>query len=477
MKLIRQDILFQACFVYLQKIMETTVPERELSFRVGLCVNRLSKGLIQNSDIKWRRPDMQSIWAQRYPEHYLFYYPRFLLCFATAILLFASAAGCSKESKEAPKPPVVEVITVIQKDVPVYKEWIGSLDGMVNATIRAQVQGYLIKQNYRDGDLVKKGQILFEIDPRTFQAALEQAQGQLEAQQARWTTAKANLARIKPLAAVNAVSKKDLDDSIGAEQAARAAVLAARASVDKAKLELGFTKITSPIDGIAGLAKAQLGNLVGPGATEELTTVSTVNPIKVYFQISEQEYIQAIKRSASDRERKEGELILADGSIYPEKGRYAFADRQVDVTTGTMKVAAVFPNPGNLLRPGQYGRIRVAISIRKEALLVPQRSVSEVQGKYMVAVVGTDNKVDIRPVKTAERIDNLWVILDGLKPGERIVVEGIQKVRPGMPVTPKAFVETPVKTEAKPEAPPEAKPVEKAQAPTKPAEPAKAERR
>ncbi|MEQ8151544.1 MAG: efflux RND transporter periplasmic adaptor subunit [Smithellaceae bacterium] len=420
---------------------------------------------------------MQSTWTQRYPEHYLFYYSRFLLCFGTAILLFASAAGCSKGPKEAPKPPVVEVMTVIQKDVPVYKEWIGTLDGMVNATIRAQVQGYLIKQNYRDGDLVKKGQILFEIDPRTFKAALDQAQGQLEVQQARWSTAKANLARIKPLAAVNAVSKKDLDDSIGAEQAARAAVLAARASVDKAKLEVGFTKISSPIDGIAGLAKAQIGNLVGPGATEELTTVSTVNPIKFYFQISEQEYIKAMQRSATERERKEAELILADGSIYPEKGRYAFADRQVDITTGTIKVAAVFPNPGNLLRPGQYGRIRVAQSIRKEALLVPQRSVSEVQGKYMVAVVGTDNKVDIRPVKTAERIDNLWIILDGLKPGERVVVEGIQKVRPGMPVTPKPFVEKQAETKVMPEAPPAAKPEEKTQTSKESAEPAKAERR
>jgi len=420
---------------------------------------------------------MQSILIQRHPEHRQCYYPRIFLYFTMVIFLFASAAGCSKESKEAPKPPVVEVMTVIQKDVPIYKEWIGTLDGMVNATIRAQVQGYLIKQNYREGDLVRKGQVLFEIDPRTFQAALEQAKGQLEAQQARWTTAKANLARIKPLAAVNAVSKKDLDDSIGMEQSARAAVLSARASVDKARLELGFTKIISPIDGIAGLAKAQLGNLVGPGATEELTTVSTVNPIKVYFQISEQEYIQAIKRPAAEREKKEGELILSDGSVYPEKGRYAFADRQVDITTGTIKVAAVFPNPGNLLRPGQYGRIRVATSVRKDALLVPQRSVSEVQGKYMVAVVGADNKMDIRPVKTAERIDNLWVILDGLKPGERVVVEGIQKVRPGMMVAPKDFVETPAASKATPEAPPAAKPGEKPQAPTKPAEPAQAERR
>jgi membrane fusion protein (multidrug efflux system) len=368
-------------------------------------------------------------------------------------------------------------MTVIQKDVPVYKEWIGTLDGMVNATIRAQVQGYLIKQNYRDGELVKKGQILFEIDPRTFQASLDQARGQLEAQQARWNTAKANLARIKPLAEVNAVSKKDLDDAVGAEQAARAAVFAAQASFDKAKFDLGFTKITSPVDGISGLAKAQIGNLVGPGAVEELTTVSTVNPIKVYFQISEQEYLQTAKYSVTVREKKVGELILADGSVYPEKGYFAFADRQVDIRTGTIKVATVFPNPGNFLRPGQYGRVRVAASVRKDALLVPQRSVSEVQGKYMVAVIGADNKADIRPVKVAERVDNLWVILEGLRPGESVVVEGIQKVRPGMPVTPKTFVETPVKTEAKPGPSLEAKSQENALTSSKPVEPAKTEKR
>jgi membrane fusion protein (multidrug efflux system) len=312
---------------------------------------------------------------------------------------------------------------------------------MVNATIRAQVQGYLIKQNYREGDLVKKGQILFEIDPRTFQAALDQAKGQLEAQQARWNTAKANLARIKPLAEQNAVSKKDLDDSIGTEQSARAAVISAQAGVDKAQLDLGFTKVTSPVDGIAGLAKAQIGNLVGPGATEELTTVSTVNPIKVYIQVSEQEYLQAGSQAGKRVEKLQAELILADGSVFPQKGTFAFADRQVDVKTGTIKVAAVFPNPGNFLRPGQYGKIRVATSTRKDALLVPQRAVTEIQGKYMVAVVGPDNKVDMRPVKTAERVDNLWVILEGLKPGERVVVEGIQKVRPGMQVTPKPFAE------------------------------------
>ncbi len=396
---------------------------------------------------------MRSIPVKVCPKFYQKAVYRSILFWAVFIMSFSLVSGCSKPN-ETPPPPVVEVVAVIQKDVPIYKEWIGTLDGMVNATIRAQVQGYLIRQNYREGDVVKKGQILFEIDPRTFEAAVGQAKGQLEAQQARWNTAKANLARIKPLADLNAVSKKDLDDSIGAEQAARAAVLSAQAGFDKAQLELGFTKIISPIEGIAGLAKAQIGNLVGPGATEELTTVSTVNPIKVYFQISEQEYIESMKRSAAEREKKEADLILADGSVYREKGRFAFADRQVDILTGTMKVAGLFPNPDNLLRPGQYGRVRVVTSIRKDALLVPQRAVAEIQGKYMVAVIGADNKADIRPVKAAERIDNLWVILEGLKPGERIAVEGIQKVRPGMPVTPKAYVVNAVELETttKPEA-------------------------
>jgi len=393
------------------------------------------------------------------------------------ILLLFIATGCSKGPQEAPPAPAVEVMTVIQKDVPVYQEWIGTLDGMVNATIRAQVQGYLIRQNYKEGDLVRTGQVLFEIDPRTFQAALDQAKGELEAQQARWNTAKANLARIKPLADQNAVSKKDLDDSIGTEQSARAAVLSAQAKVDKAQLDLGFTKVASPVDGIAGLAKAQIGNLVGPGATEELTTVSTVQPIKVYIQVSEQEYLQSGRDSGQRVDKLRAELILSDGSIYPHKGTFGFADRQVDIKTGTIKVAAIFPNPGNFLRPGQYGRIRVASSIRKDALLVPQRAVAEIQGKYMVAVVGPDNKVDMRTVKPSERVDSLWVILEGLKPGERVVVEGIQKVRPGMPVTPKPFAEAPAKTEAKPEAKPEAKAEEKSPAPQKSAEPTKTEKR
>ncbi len=353
------------------------------------------------------------------------------------MILIAASVGCKKEAPTA-TPPTVEVVTVVQKDVPIYKEWVGALDGFVNAVIRAQVTGYLVKQNYKEGDLVKKGQILFEIDPRTFQAALDQAKGQLAAQQARWDTAKANLKRIKPLAEQNAVSQKDLDDATGTEQAAHAAVIAAQAVVDKASLDLGFTRITSPVDGIAGIAKAQLGNLVGPNMQAELTSVSTVNPIKAYINVSEQEYlsVNASGRSAANIPL---ELILADGSVYPHKGKMVLADRQIDPTTGTLKVGSVFDNPGNRLRPGGYGQVRAIMSIKKGALLIPQRSVTDMQGKYLIAVVGADNKVAIRPVKVAERIGSDWIIEDGLKPGEKVVVEGTQKVKPDMVVTQKPF--------------------------------------
>jgi membrane fusion protein, multidrug efflux system len=350
-------------------------------------------------------------------------------------------SGCKKaETKEAPSPPSVEVVDVLQKDVPVYTEWVASMDGLVNATIRAQVQGYLVKQEYREGDFVRKGQVLFEIDPRPFEAMLEQAKGQLAQQQAKWETDKANLKRIKPLAEQHAISMKDLDDAVGAELASRAAVIAAQAAVDKTQVDLGFTKIVSPIDGLAGIAKAQIGNLVGPGSIEELTMVSTVDPIKVYVPMSEQEYLKYVKNGSAHGMKLD--LVLADGSLHPYKGVFAFADRHVDVKTGTIKVAGLFPNPGNLLRPGQFARVRGQTMVRKGALLVPQRAVTELQGTFQVAVVGSDNKVDIRSVKAAERIDNLWVIEEGLKPGTKVVVEGIQKVRQGMVVNPKSF-ETP----------------------------------
>lgn len=359
--------------------------------------------------------------------------------------------GCHKKEQAAPPPPTVEVMTVVQRDVPIYKEWVGSLDGYVNAVIRPQVTGYLIKQDYREGEMVKAGQVLFEIDPRTFKAALNQATGQLSQQQARHATAKATLARIRPLAAKNAVSQKDLDDAVGMELSTRSAVEAAQAAVEEARLNLSFTRITSPVAGIAGIAKAQLGNLVSPTMQTELTSVSSVNPIKVYVNISEQEYLKA----GGNGEALVLELILADGSIYPHKGKMALADRQIDPTTGTLKVGAVFANPGNRLRPGGYGMVRAMMAVKKGALLIPQRSVTDMQGKTLVAVVGADNKVKIRPVTVAERIGSDWIIEQGLNPGDRVVVEGTQKVKPDMLVTPKPFA--PQSAQASPDKP-EAKP-------------------
>jgi len=357
-----------------------------------------------------------------------------------AISVMLIAAGCRKgQTGETAPAPLVEVTSVIQRDVPIYSEWTASTDGLVNATIRAQVQGYLIKQDYREGDLVKKGQVLFEIDPRTFQAVLEQAKGQLSEARARWENARANLERIKPLVEQRAVSLKDLDDAIGNEQESQAAVASATAMVDKARLDLEFTRILSPITGIAGIARAQIGDLVGPGSIEELTTVSTVDPIKVYIPMSEQEFLRNVENRPGSAEGMELELILADGTVHPQKGAFAFADRQVDIKTGTIKVAILFPNPGNTIRPGQFARVRARTAIKKGALLVPQRAVTELQGRYQVAVVDPQHKIAMRAVKAAERVDNLWVIDEGLKPADVVVVEGLQKVRQGLVVTTKPF--------------------------------------
>ena len=366
---------------------------------------------------------------------------------AAACLAALLQTGCGEQKTAGPAAPAVEVANVAVKDVPIVREWVGTTDGLVNAKINAQVQGYLIKQNYKEGSEVKKGQVLFEIDPRPFQAALEQAKGQLAVNEGQFYTAKANLEKIRPLAAVNAVSKKDLDDAIGREASAKAAVQAGKAAVRKDEIDLSFTKITSPIDGIAGIAKAQLGDLVGSPGGPELTTVSTVDPIKVFVPLSEQEYMRFNRETeAKGNSEFKGhnlELILADGRVFPHKGRVYFADRQVDERTGTIKVATLFPNPGNILRPGQFAKIRALIETQKGALLVPQRAVNELQGRFQVAVVGPNNKVDFRWVKVGERTGPLWVVEEGLKPGERVIVEGIQKVKAGMPVTPKPFQEAP----------------------------------
>ena len=355
---------------------------------------------------------------------------------AVLILFGTMAVGCKKEAAVT-GPTEVDVAEVVKQDVQVSKEWVGSMDGSVNAVIRAQVQGYLTKQLYTEGQFVKKGQAMFQIDPRTFQAAVDQAKGDVAQKKARWDQTQANLARVKPLAEQNAVSKKDLDDAVGNEASAHSAYDASKAALDKVQLDLGFTKITSPIDGVAGVAKAQIGNLVGPGTVEELTTVSTVDPIKVWVPISEQEFLHAQANRPAPGQKRKIELVLSDGSVYPKPGEFAFADRQVDASTGTLKIAILFPNPGNTLRPGQYAKVRASMATITGAVVVPQRAVNELQGNFQVAVVSADNKVSIRTVKPGVKTGSVMVITEGLQAGERVVVEGLQKVKDGMTVNAK----------------------------------------
>lgn len=367
------------------------------------------------------------------------------LAIRTVVLLMPMLiAACGKtEQAAAPAPPIVEVIEVVQKDVPIYQQWVGSLDGMVNARILAQVSGYLIKQHYQEGQPIKKGQLLYEIDPKIFQTTLDGARANLVRQEAVLKTAKLDLERVERLLPEKAVSVRDRDNAVGREASAQAEVFAAKAAVESAQLQLGFTKIVSPIDGVAGISKAQLGNLVGPGsANAELTTVSQLDPIKAFIPLSEQEYLQFARDTTSAETENDLELMLADGSLYPHPGKFFFADREVNIQTGTIQVAILFPNPNNLLRPGQYAKVRAVVKHKSAALLVPQRAVGEMQGRRMVAVVKPDNTVELRPVKAAEVIGNQWVIDEGLRAGEQVIVEGVQKVRPGSTVNPKPFVET-----------------------------------
>lgn len=364
-----------------------------------------------------------------------------LMAFVAVLSGIGHAEKEKTEAGNAPAaaPPEVAVADVVEKAVPVYQEYVATTDGMMNATILAQVQGYLIAQNYKEGSFVKKGDLLFEIDPRPFQASLDVAKAILARHQAVLNTAQSTLRRILPLAAARAVSQKDKDDAMGRVQASEAEVLAARAQVRKAELELSFTKIKSPIDGIAGAANTQIGDLVGTSQSQALTTVSTVDPIKVYVPISEREYMQAVERAktrTAEIEKTQFDLILTNGSTWPHKGTLGFADRQVDPQTGTIRVAILFPNPDNALRPGQYARVKALMATEKGALMVPQRAVAELQGTYRVAVVDADNTVRLRAVKVGERFETFWVIQEGLRPGERVVVEGIQKVREGVKVSP-----------------------------------------
>ena len=399
-------------------------------------------------------------------------------------LLVAAVAfqltGCGRISAGAaePTPPEVEVVAVEQKDIPIYREWIGTLDGLVNAAIRSQVTGYLLTQDYPEGSFVRKGQLLFQIDPRPLQAAadqakgqLAQANGQLALAQAQYQQSEAQLAsaeanqrkaqfdenRYIPLAKEHAVTQQDLDNAVQSNdsakaqvkmataqieaakaqiEAASAAVEAAKASLEAANVNLGFTKLYSPIDGIAGNAQIQIGNLVNPAANA-VTTVSTVDPIKVTFAVSEQEYLRLSKQYKPTDPTPPLELILADGTVYPHPGKYAFAGRQVNQSTGAIEATGLFPNPGNILRPGQYGKVRVAVETLRGALLVPLQAVSELQGSYEVAALDGNDAVSIKTIHVGDQVGAWWVVSDGLNPGERVIVEGIQKVGPGMHVKPK----------------------------------------
>lgn len=388
---------------------------------------------------------------------------RYLIGGVLGVVVVALIVGAVRPAKKAlgapPSTPDVEVVQVQKEDIPIYAEWIGTLDGLVNADVRAQVTGYLMKQGYQEGAFVKQGQLLFQIDPRPFQAALDQAQGLLAQANAALANAQAvqrrtelDVERYTPLAKEQAASQQDLDNSVQNNLAAIATVETAKAqiktyeaAVETAKINLDFTRLVAPIDGIAGQALLQVGALVTP-SSGVVTSVSTVNPIKVYFTVGEPQYLAWRQRFPTDASRAQADkelrlqLILADGSTYPQEGKFYFADRQVDASTGAIRIAGLFSNPNNILRPGGYGKVRAVIRTQPGALLVPQRAVSELQGGYQVAVVGTDNKVDVRTVTVGDRVDNRWIIAKGLNPGDKVVVEGVQRMRTGVHVNPKPYM-------------------------------------
>jgi membrane fusion protein (multidrug efflux system) len=381
------------------------------------------------------------------------------ITFVALLLSVTMASACERKQEAAAGFPSVEFTEVLQKDVPITRTWVATLEGFVNAQVRAQVAGLLIKQNYVNGAFVTKGSPLFEIDPRPFQASLDRATGAfsqaratLQQAQARLGKTELDVARYTPLAKESAISQQELDDAVQANLAAKAqveeanaAIESARAEVDTARLNLGFTKVVAPIDGVAAIATAQVGDFVSP-TSGVLTIVSTIDPILANFTASEQEYLGVTQLSSTNGISQEGalrtlgwELVLADGSTYMPKGRFYALDRQVDVRTGSILVQIQFPNPGNVLRPGGFGSIRTVVKVQRGALLIPQRAVTELQGGYLVAVFDKDNKINIHPIKVGPKIDNMWIVNEGLKAGERVVAEGVQKVREGMQVNPKPY--------------------------------------
>ena len=362
------------------------------------------------------------------------------MLFSTFLAALATCAGCAKKEVPPPPPPGVTVTHVIQKDVPIHQEWVGTMAGNVDADIRPKVDGFLLTRLYEEGSYVQKGQAMFQLDKRQAEAAVEQATGNLERARAALAQAQIDVKRYTPLVAEKAISQAELDKALSYERAGKATVDADQAVLDNAKLNLGWTTVVSPISGVAGVAKVGIGDLITP--TTVMTTVSSVNPIYVDVNIAEQDYLR-FKRSKTDaRGGQDLELILGDGTTFPQHGRVLFANREVDTRTGTIQVRAEFNNPGNLLRPGQYARIRAVTELRKRALLVPQASVSELQGVYQVGVVSSDNKVTIKTVKLGPQFADLWVVESGLEQGENVVVDGLQRVKNGMTVAPTPFKDT-----------------------------------
>jgi membrane fusion protein (multidrug efflux system) len=357
---------------------------------------------------------------------------RAIVTFALALLTGACRGAAAPE----PPPPAVQVTDVVEKDVPIYQKWTGSLDGFVNAEIHPQVQGYVVKQVYREGSYVQAGDVLFEIDIRQFRALANQSKGNLDKSVAALNKARLDVARDKQLVASSAIPQQQLDNDLAALSEAEASAISARASLAGAQLNQGWTRVTSPISGVAGIAKTQVGDLVT--AQTLMTTVSQVDPIKANFNISEREYLRHAERKSSagpnEDPKPELELILDDGSVYPHRGTVIVLDRQVDTRTGTIAVQGSFPNPGNILRPGQYAKVRAVVETRKSALLVPQRAVSELQGTYQVGVVDKDSKVEIRVVQTGPQAGSFWIVEKGLSVGDKVIVSDLMRLRPGIPV-------------------------------------------
>jgi len=360
---------------------------------------------------------------------------------ATLIVGMTISAGCSsKAEKPAPPPPGVTVTSVIQKDVPIHQEWVGTMVGNVDADIRPKVEGFLLTRLYEEGSFVQKGQALFQLDQRQAQAAVEQAQGKLERTRAALAQAQIDVRRYTPLVAQRAVSQAELDKALSTEKAATAELEADQAAVDNTKLNLGWTTVTAPISGVAGIAKVGIGDLMTPITV--MTTISSVNPIYVDVNISEVDYLRFTREKTGQAAGKNLELILGDGTTFPQRGRTLFVNREVDSRTGTIQVRGEFPNPGNVLRPGQYARIRAVTELRKGALLIPQQCVSELQGVYQVGVVSPDNKATIKTIKLGPQTGDMWVVESGLQAGDTVVVDGLQRIKTGMTVAPSPFKST-----------------------------------